>query len=519
MPETINSCTLNSASGRWVLAGTLLASAGAFTAGSGVNVALPTIQTHFNTGVAGLQWIVNAYLLTLSAFLIPGGVLGDRLGRKKVFLAGMALFALAAVISSTAASVGELIAMQTLQGLGAALMVPQSLAIINACFVQEERGRAIGIWAGVSGGVSALGPWIAGGLIEHFSWGAAFWMTLPVIAAAFLVTLLFVPENRAELGRSLDWLGTILLLVTLAALTYGLVSEPAQGWSAPAVYVSLAVAIIAGAVFVVAEGRMRSPLIPTGMFKSPLVSGANLATLLLYFALSAVSFFTVLNLQQVQGFSPAQAGLRLLPSIVIITFLAGPAGALADRIGPRLPMALGALIVAAGDGLLVLGGPRDAYLPFFLPGLALLGVGMSLLIAPLTKSALAVEERFSGAASGVNNAVARVAALLAVAVLGAVMASLFAARLAQSLPGSGLDKTQQQQILSQSSKLGGIAIPGAFDTSSQQAARQSIDSSFVYGYRWSMGACSVLALGAAAISFAIIPSTSKRAVDTKNKTT
>jgi MFS family permease len=262
-------------------------------------------------------------------------------------------------------------------------------------------------------------------------------------------------------------------------------------------------------LFVVVELRVEHPLIPPGMFKNPLVSGANIATLLLYFALNGVSFFTVLNLQQVQGFSPEQAGLRLLPTIVIITFLAGPAGALADRIGPRMPMAIGALVVAAGDGLLVAGGTSGAYLPYFLPGLSLLGIGMALLIAPLTKSALAVEPRFSGAASGVNNAVARVAALLAVAVLGAVMVSLFSGRLQRDISASALNPAQQTQILSQSDKLAGISIPASFDAPSHEAAAQAIEGSFVYGYRWSMGVCSALALGAAVISFTALPSSTK----------
>jgi EmrB/QacA subfamily drug resistance transporter len=488
-----------------VLASTLLASAGAFTAGSGVNVALPSIQAHFNSGVSGLQWIVNSYLLALSAFVIPAGVLGDRVGRKKVFLAGMLLFTLAAIFSSMATSAGELISLQAVQGLGAALMVPQSLAIINACFVLEERGRAIGLWAGISGGVSALGPWVAGWLIERFGWGAAFWMTAPVIALAFVVTLFFVPENRAEKTHGIDWAGTVLLLLALFGLAYGLVSEPSSGWSSAGVLSGLIGGAVCAFLFVITEMRAPNPLIPPGMFKSALVSGSNIATLLLYFALSGVTFFTVLNLQQIQGFSPAQAGLRLLPTIVIITFLAGPAGALADRIGPRTPMVIGSFIVALGDGLLVLGGTSGAYLPFFLPGLSLLGLGMALLIAPLTKSALAVEPRYSGAASGVNNAVARIAALLAVAILGAIMISVFSASLQHEITAISLSPGQQSTIISQSGKLAGITIPSTFDAGSRELANQAIATSFVSGYRWSMGICAVLALLACAICLIVLP--------------
>jgi EmrB/QacA subfamily drug resistance transporter len=514
MAITPGNCTLKSSSGRWVLASTLLASAGAFTAGSGVNVALPSIQAHFNTGVSGLQWIVNAYLLALSAFVIPAGVLGDRVGRKKVFLSGMVLFTLAAIFSSFASSAGELITLQAAQGLGAALMVPQSLAIINACFVPEERGRAIGLWAGISGGVSALAPLAAGWLIERFGWGAAFWMTTPVIALAFLVTLFFVPENRAEKTHGIDWAGTLLLLLALFGLAYGLVSEPSSGWRAPVVLAGLVGGSVCAALFIIAEMKAKNPLIPPGMFKSSLVSGSNVATLLLYFALSGVTFFTVLNLQQVQGFSPAQAGLRLLPTIVIITFLAGPAGALADRIGPRTPMALGSLIVAMGDGLLVLGGPSGAYLPFFLPGLSLLGIGMSLLIAPLTKSALAVEPRFSGAASGVNNAVARIAALLAVAILGAVMISVFSTNLQHQISATSLNPGQQSAIVSQSGKLAGITIPSNFDARSHDQAGQAIARAFVTGYRWSMAICSVLALLACATCLIVLPRNPKMKPET-----
>jgi EmrB/QacA subfamily drug resistance transporter len=403
-----------------------------------------------------------------------------------------------------------LVAFQALQGVGSALMVPQSLAIINACFAENERGQAIGLWAGLSGGIAALGPWLGGWLVETFSWQAVFFMTVPISFVALVIAVLFVPESRNPGARKLDWWGTLLILLGLLGIAYGLISGPVAGWTTPLVLVGLIGGPIAIIFFVIVELRQSHPLVPLHIFKRVLVAGANTVTLFLYFALNGVIFFSVLNLQQVQGYSPARAGLGLLPPIVLITFFAGPAGSLADRIGPRLQMIMGPIIVAAGMALLTTGGVDASYFRHFLPGMVLFGIGMALVIAPLTKSALAVEPEFSGAASGVNNAISRIAALMAVAVLGAVVISAFTAHLNSTLDASSLTREERVQILSQSDKLGGISIPDSFDESARQSATNAVRESFIFGFRWAMWVSAALALIGAFVSYIRIRETSMK---------
>jgi EmrB/QacA subfamily drug resistance transporter len=499
-------CSLRSSQGRWILTATLLASSTAFLMGTAVVVALPVIQAEFATSISGIQWVVNAHLLSLASLLLIGGSLGDKFGRKRIFMAGITLFGIGAVLSALAGSAGQLIAFQALQGVGSALMIPQSLAIINACFLERERGQAIGLWAGLSGGIAALGPFLGGWLVENVSWQAVFLMPVPILLAALTVTYLFVPENKSPQLRRLDWPGTLLIFIGLLGLAYGLISGPVSGWTAPLVLAGLIGGPIAIALFILLERRQPDPLVPLGIFRNRLVAGANTVTLFLYFALNGVIFFLVLNLQQIQGYSPATAGLALLPPIVLITFLAGPAGALADRTGPRRQMILGPLIVGAGMALLTTGGAESSYFVHFLPGMILFGLGMALVIAPLTKSALSVESRLSGAASGVNNAVSRIAALLAVAILGAIIISVFTARLDDTITTSNLTTPEKEQILNQSEKLGGIVIPDSFSEAARQVAESAVRDSFVYGFRWAMGICVVLAFTGAAVSYVLIHS-------------
>ncbi len=497
----IQQCSLSSATGRWILLAAILASGTAFLMGTAVIVALPTIQSYFHISITGIQWVVNAHLISLAALLLIGGSLGDHFGRKRIFIFGIILFATGAVLSGLAKTIGLLITFQALQGVGSALMIPQSLAIINACFSENQRGQVIGLWAGLSGGIAALGPWLGGWLVETFFWQAVFFMTVPISILALIVTSIFVPESKNPGARQLDWLGTLFIFLGLLGIAYGLISGPVAGWNTPLVLIGLIGGPIAIILFIVAELRQPEPLVPLQIFKNPLVTGANTVTFFLYFALNGIIFFLVLNLQQVQGYSPAKAGLGLLPPIVLITFLSGPAGALADRIGPRLQMILGPVIVALGMVLLTIGGTDASYFKHFLPGLILFGIGMALVIAPLTKSALSVEPRFSGSASGVNNGVSRIAALMAVAVLGAIVISTFTTRLDDTISASSLTQEEQRQILSQSDKLGGIVIPNTFDETTRQLARNAIRESFVYGFRWAMGIRAALALTGALVSF------------------
>ncbi len=502
----IQRCLVSSATGRWILLATLLASGAAFLMGIAVIIALPAIQVYFSTTITGIQWVVNAHLLSLAALLLIGGSLGDHFGRKRIFIAGIAIFSTGTILSGFAASIGQLIAFQAVQGVGSALMIPQSLAIINACFTENHRGRAIGLWAGLSGGIAALGPWLGGWLVETFSWRAVFFMTVPLSILAIAVTAVFIPENRDPGARKLDWWGTLLIFLGLFGIAYGLISGPVVGWNAVPVLISLVGGLVAIILFVLIELRQSEPLVPLHIFRNPLVAGANTVTFFLYFALNGVIFFLVLNFQQVQGYSPAMAGIGLLPPIVLITFLAGPAGALSDRIGPRRQMVSGPVIVALGIALLTIGGTEASYFRHFLPGLILFGIGMALVIAPLTKSALSVESQFSGSASGVNNALSRIAALMAVAILGAIVISTFTARLNDVISTSSLTQEEHRQILSQSDRLGGIIIPDTFDETTRLLARNAIRESFIFGFRRAMGVCTALALIAALVSFVAIHS-------------
>jgi EmrB/QacA subfamily drug resistance transporter len=459
----IQQCRLDSKTGRLILLATLLASGTAFLMGTAVTVALPEIQSYFRTSVTSIQWVVNAHLLSLAALLLIGGSLGDHFGRKRIFIFGIIVFGTGAFLSGLSRSAGMLIAFQAVQGVGSALMIPQNLAIINACFAEKQRGQAIGLWAGLSGGIAALGPFLGGWVAETFSWQAVFFMAVPLSIFALIVASMVIPENKNPEARRLDWLGTLLIFLGLLGIAYGLISGPVAGWDKLIVLVGLIGGPVAIALFILIELHQSEPLVPLKIFRNPLVAGANSVTLLLYFALNGLIFFLVLNLQQIQGYSPMIAGLGLLPPIVLITLFAAPSGALTDKIGPRLQMVLGPVIVAMGILLLAIGGADASYIRHYLPGLVLFGIGMALVIAPLTKSALAVEPQFSGSASGVNNAVSRIAALMAVVVLGAIVISAFTTRLNDTISTSTLTQQEQRQILSQSDKLGGIEIPGTWN--------------------------------------------------------
>ncbi len=492
--------SLKSKAGRFILFATILASGMAFFDGSTTSVALPTIQHYFHASLAQIQWVVNAFALTLAALLLLSGSLGDRFGRKRIFIYGIVLFVLASVLSALSKSTNMLITFQAIQGLGAAMMIPGSLAIINTSFEESTRGKAIGLWAGYSGGIAAAGPFLGGWLTQTFGWPAVWWINVPLGTAALIMTLIFVPESRNENAKQLDWLGALLLAVGLFGIAFGLMSVPSLGFANPKILLSLIGGVIALILFLLEQFKNKEPLVPLQIFKSSLVTGANLVTLLVYFALYGVLFFLVLNFQQVQGYSPVLAGLSMLPPIIIITFFSGPAGGLSDRIGPRTQMILGPALVAFGMALFIIPGIGANYWTHFLPGQILFGTGMCLLIAPLTKSALSVPMHYSGAASGVNNAISRIAAMLSVAVLGGVMLISFRINLQTKISQSGLVPEQQNQILAQANKFGGIEIPSSFSESSHETAQTLIKTSFVHAFRQAMTINAILALLAAGVA-------------------
>jgi EmrB/QacA subfamily drug resistance transporter len=496
--------TLSSFRGKMVLLATILASGMAFLDSTVVGIAIPSIQKSLHTDLPGIQWIVNSYTLMLGTLILISGSLGDRFGTKRVFFIGMSLFTLSSFFCGLSNSSFQLTLFRAIQGIGAAMMVPGSLSIISTSFDSKEQGKVIGLWSGISGGVAALGPLIGGYLVQTLSWPSIFFINIPLGILALFITYKYIPSTKFHEGKKLDLIGTILLFFALLGISYGLISGPVVGWNSPLEYLSLIGGFLMFILFVIRSKRSKNPLVPFEIFKSPLVTGSNLVTLFLYFALSGVIFFVVLNFQQVQHYSPIFAGLSLLPAILIISFLSGPAGALSDKIGPRTPMIVGPLIVSVGMASFILPGRQANFFISFLPGLLLFGFGMSFVIAPLTKSALSVEHKYSGSASGVNNAVARIAGLLAVALLGAVVVSVFSGKLSENISKTKLSSVEEQKIISQKNNLGGIVIPRELEEGLRNEAQIAVENSFIYGFRWAMGICALLALLSAIISFTTI---------------
>lgn len=401
---------LRSARGRWVLAATVLGSGLAMLDSTVVNVALPFLGAELGAGMAGLQWTVNAYTLTLAGLILLGGSLGDRFGRRRVFLIGMVWFALASAMCAAAPTIEFLIAARALQGVGGALLTPGSLAIIQASFSKADRPRAIGVWSGLGGVASAVGPLLGGAMVQTAGWRWAFLINLPLAAPALLVAARHVPESRDEqaAGR-FDVLGSALAALSLAGITYGLIELDAP--------VPLVAGVVLGAAFVVLEWR-RSPdaLVPVGLFADRVFSAVNAVTLVMYGAMGVVFFLLAVQLQVVSGFSPLAAASALLPVTVLMLLLSPRAGELAKRHGPRWPMTGGILLAGAGFVLMSTIGAGVSYALVVLPAVTVFGLGLSAAVAPLTATVLATaDDRHAGTASGINNAVARTGGLLAVA--------------------------------------------------------------------------------------------------------
>jgi EmrB/QacA subfamily drug resistance transporter len=408
-----------SARGRWVIVATVLGSGMAFLDSTVVNIALPRIGTDLGIGLSGLQWTVNSYTLTLSGFLLLGGSLGDRYGRKRVFVIGVVWFAIASLLCAIAPSGVALIGARAIQGIGAALLTPGSLAIIEASFRPEDRGAAIGAWSGLGGVTTAFGPFLGGWLVEAASWRLIFLINLPIAVAVIWVTTRHVPETRDEgMAPGIDVSGALLAALGLAGVIYALTEAGNKGWTAPVVIVTGLVGLVALAVFVVVQARSRHPMLPLDIFRSHQFTAANAVTFVVYGALGGSLFLLPIVLQRASGFSPLEAGTALVPLTIIMLLNSARAGRLAQRIGPRLPMTAGPLIAGVGVLLLTRVGAHANYVTDVLPGVAVFALGLSFTVAPLTATVLAAaSEAHAGVASAVNNEVARVAGLVAVAAL------------------------------------------------------------------------------------------------------
>jgi EmrB/QacA subfamily drug resistance transporter len=386
-----------------------------------VGIALPAIGKDFHAGLASLQWVFTAYTLTLAGLLLFAGALGDRYGRKRIFIIGIVWFALASLLCGAAVNPAMLIGARALQGVGAALLTPGSLAILQASFIPADRSKAIGAWSGFAGVGTAIGPFLGGWLIQAVSWRLIFAINLPVALLVVAVARRHVPESRdpKATGR-VDVTGGVLVTLGLVGLTYGLIDGPNRGWTSPLPLSGLVAGVLLLAVFLWWERRAHDPVLPLGVFKSTQFSSANVITFIVYAALGGALFLLPIQLQQVSGYSPLQAGISLLPVTVIMLALSARSGALAAKIGPRLQMTVGPLVIAIGLALLGRIGPTGNYLTEVLPAVLVFGFGLSINVAPLTSTVLAaVPADHAGAASAINNDVARAASLIAVAVLPA----------------------------------------------------------------------------------------------------
>lgn len=491
---------------RWVLAAAILGSSLAFVDGTVVNIALPAIQQALGASAAQVQWVVEAYALLLSSLLLAGGSLGDRLGRRRTFLAGIALFALASLACALAQTVHQLIAARAVQGVGAALLVPGSLALISATFPDSERGPAFGTWAAFSGITSAIGPLVGGWLVDQASWAWAFAVNLPVAVLLLGITVRHVPDDRpTPAGSRFDAAGALWATLALGGAVFAFTEAPARGWLAPSVLAAAAVAGSALGAFLLAERRHPAPMVPFALLRNRAFSGANLLTLLLYAGLGGGLFFLPLNLVQVQGLSATAAGAALLPFILVMFALSRWAGGLVERHGARVPLVAGPTLAAIGFALLAWPGVGASYWTEFLPGVVVLGLGMSIAVAPLTTVVMAaVPAASAGVASGINNAVSRVAGVLAIAVFGWLLAGVFdphlRAALAAAVPPDIADAAWARR-----GRLAALEPPASASAEAALAIRDATKAAFVAGFRAVMLTSAVLAFASAVVAFKTIP--------------
>ena len=488
-----------------MLAATTLASSMAFIDGTVVNVALPALQANLNATIVDVQWVIEAYSLLLAALLLVGGSLGDHYGRRRIFLIGTALFALASAWCGLAPNTAQLISARAAQGLGAALLVPGSLAIISSSFPENERGRAIGTWSGFSAITTAVGPVIGGWLIEHISWRAVFFINIPIALLVIFISLGSVPESSDKESAGLDWRGAIVGTLGLGALVYGLIESSRLGFGDRSLIAALVVAIALLALFFIVEARIPHPMLPLSLFRSRMFAGANLLTFLLYGALGGTLFFLPLNLIQVQHYSATAAGAAFLPFILIMFLLSRWAGGLVERYGPRLPLVVGPLIAACGFALFMLPSVGGSYWTNFFPATAVLGLGMAISVAPLTTTVMnSVVQNRVGIASGVNNAVARSAGLIAIAALGIVMLQVFNHVLDRRLAEWNVPASVSRSLQVERTKLADMALPDDQDPATRQLIRRAVEESFVSGFRVVMIIGTALSLAGAGTALTLI---------------
>ena len=491
---------------RWILAATILGSSMVFIDGTVVNVALPALQAKLNATTVDVQWVVESYALFLAALLLLGGSLGDHFGRRRIYAIGVVLFALASVWCGVAPNILQLIIARAVQGIGGAMLVPGSLAIISASFPEEERGKAIGTWSGSTAITTAMGPVIGGWLIEHVSWRAVFFLNLPLALVVLLLVVWRVPESRnEEESQKLDLSGATLATLSLGAIVYGLIESSRLGLQSPVVIASVSAGVVIFALFILVEARVRQPMMPLTLFRSRNFAGANLLTLFLYASLAGTLYFMPLNLIQVQGYTATAAGAATLPFILIMFLLSRWSGGLVKRYGARLPLVVGPTVAAAGFALFLRTGVGGSYFTSFFPAIVVLGLGMAISVAPLTTTVMnSVNQSHAGIASGVNNAVSRTAGLLAVAVFGLIMFHAFNGCLEQRLSVLPIPVEVRQALNTERLKLAAAEIPNSLGEEMRVTIKQAVNECFVVGFRRVMLVGAALALAGSVLAWLLI---------------
>jgi EmrB/QacA subfamily drug resistance transporter len=485
----------------WILAATVLGSSMAYIDSSVINVVVPVVQQALGATTAEMQWVVNSYLLVLASLLLLGGAASDRWGHKRVFVTGAALFALASLVCGLAPDTGWLIAARALKGLGGAILIPGSLAILRAAYDDAGRAKAIGTWAACSALTTALAPVLGGWLVEAFSWRAIFLINLPMAALVIAFVLWRMPGSRRDgPAGPLDWQGALLAMSGLGCLAYGLIAASERGIGDVVVVGTVLVGLMLLAGFVMVEARAASPMMPLRLFASRAFSGANLLTLLMYIGFTGSLFLVPYEMIQVRHYSGGEAGLAFLPMSVALAAVARPAGSWSARYGARLPLILGPFILAVGLVIIGLLGPGYPYWVGLLPGVTLVGVGMAITIAPLTATIMGtVPAQLAGAASGINNAAGRLAKLISIALLGTMAVLLFESGLRTRLASLDLPEAGKAAILKGYRDLAGMPLPPGLTATQQVVARGAIEESFNDAFRWAMLAGALASLAAAGI--------------------
>lgn len=499
---------LNCPTGRWTLLSTILASSMAFIDGTALNVILPSLQKDLQATGSDLFWVLNGYLLMLAALIIVGGSLGDKLGRVKIFKDGIVIFTIGSILCGLAMTVNQLIVFRMIQGIGGALMIPGSLSIISAVFSKEEKGKAIGTWSAATTIVTVCGPVLGGALADVGLWKLIFFINVPLGLVSIFVLHFKVPESKEPGASKVDWLGAVLLVASLSLITFGLLEVPEWGYSHPLVLVSLIVGTLLLISFVIAEARVKEPMMPLDLFKDKTFSGVNLLSFFLYGGLGAIMLFLSLNVIQVQGYTQLQAGLTFLPFSFVMILLARRMGALSDKYGTRIFLIVGPALTGFGmmwlSAIGITSGPSDYWTTFF-PPFMLFAVGMSVTVVPLTTAVMTcVDDSKSGIASGINNSVTRISGTFMNAVLGAVAILLFTNYSMMEVNELEISDNLKIEIAQEATKLGEARAPEGLSFTQKEEVNLIFREGFIATYKWVAVLSAVLAFVSAGIAFFMV---------------